>query len=82
MARQAKQSGVVFDVTSKAMPRGLLWGITLRFHHHTPEQPLIRLASDQVAAYEFRYGNFRLTAKEDAKQYWEIAWDGLGGWWS
>ena len=54
MARRAEQGGVAFGAATKAVTGGLLLGIRLRFHHHTPQQAAVGLAFEQAAADEFR----------------------------
>jgi len=55
---------------------GLLLGIRLRFHNHTPQQLATFLAFHQQAADE-RGGNYLDGAGEEGLG--EMVWEGLGG---
>ena len=46
------------------MAGGVVLGIRLRFHHHTPEQAAVCLAFHQPAAHQVRSDDFRWTAEE------------------
>ena len=61
------------------MTSGIILGIRLRFHHHTPEQAAVCLAFQQPAANQLRGNDLRWTAEEGVGQSWEIFGDGLGG---
>ena len=58
---------------------GVVLGLRLRFHHHTPEQAAVVLAFHQPAANQLRGDDLRWTAEEGVGQGWEILGSGLGG---
>ena len=61
------------------MTSGIVLGISLRFHHHTPKQAVIHLAFHQPAANQLRGNDLRWTAEEGVGKCCEILGDGLGG---
>ena len=61
------------------MTSGVVLGIRLRFHHHTPEQAAVCLAFQQPAANQLRGNDLRWTAEEGLGQGCEIVGDGVGG---
>ena len=61
------------------MTSGIILGIRLRFHHHTPEQAAVCLPFHQPTADQLRGNDLRWTAEEVMGQGWEILGDGLGG---
>ena len=58
---------------------GVVLGIRLRFHHHTPEQAAVCLPFHQQAANQLRGNDLRWTAEEGVGQGWKALDDGLGG---
>ena len=50
------------------MTGGIVLGIRLRFHHHTPEQAAVCLAFNQPAANQLRGNDLRWTTKEGVGQ--------------
>ena len=61
------------------MTSGIILGIRLRFHHHTPEQAAVSLAFHQPAANQLRGDDLRWTAEEGVGQGWEVISDGGRG---
>ena len=61
------------------MTSGIVLGIRLRFHHHTPEQAAVCLAFHQPAANQLRGNDLRWAAEEGLGQGCEIVGDGLCG---
>ena len=61
------------------MTGGIVLGISLGFHHHTPEQAAVVLAFHQPAANQLRGNDLRWTAEEGLGQGCEIVGDELGG---
>ena len=61
------------------MTSGIVLGIRLCFHNHTPEQAAVVLAFHQQAANQRRANDLRRTAEEGVGQGWEIVGDVLGG---
>ena len=61
------------------MASGLLLGIRLGFHHHTPKQAAVLLAFHQQATDEVGGDDLRWTAEKGVGQGWEDLSNGLGG---
>jgi hypothetical protein len=61
------------------MTGGIVLGIGLCFHHHTPEQTSVSLAFHQPATNQLRGNDLRWTAEEVVGESWEVLGDGLGG---
>ena len=61
------------------MTSGVVLGIRLRFHHHTPQEAAVCLPFHQPAANQVGGNNLRWTAEEDLRQGWEILGNGLSG---
>ena len=61
------------------MTGGVVLGIRLCFHDHTPEQAAVCLAFHQQAANQRRGNDLRWTAEEGVGQGWEILDYWLGG---
>ena len=53
------------------MTGGIVLGIRLRFHHHTPEQAAVCLTFHQPAANQRRGNDLRWSAEEGMGQGWE-----------
>ena len=77
--RFPKKRFVAGSAAAVAMAGGLLLGIRLRFHHHTPEQAAVCLAFHQPTANQLRGNDLRWTAEEGVGQGLESVGDGLGG---
>ena len=73
-----KERLVAGGAAAIAVASGVVLGIRLRFHHHTPEQAAVVLAFHQQAANQLRSNDLRWTAEEGMGQGWEVL-AGLGG---
>ena len=51
-----------------AVASGVVLGIRLHFHHHTPEQAAVCLPFHQPVANQFRGNDLRWTAEEGVRQ--------------
>ena len=74
-----KERFVARGAAAVAVAGGVVLGIRLRFHHHTPEQAAVVLAFHQPAANQRRGNDLRWTAEEGVGLGWEILGDELGG---
>ena len=72
-----KERLVAGGAAAIAMTSGVILGIRLRFHHHTPEQAAVCLAFHQPAANQRRGNDLRWAAEECMGQGWKIFGDGL-----
>ena len=79
LGQQRKERFVAGGAAEAAVTSGVVLGIRLRFHHHTPEQAAVCLAFHQPAANQLRGDDLRWTAEEGVRQGWEIVGDGRGG---
>ena len=61
------------------MASGLLLGIRLGFHHHTPKQAAVLLAFHQQATNQVGGDQLGGAGEEGLGKGWEILGDGLGG---
>ena len=61
------------------MAGGVVLGIRLHFHHHTPEQAAICLALHQPAAHQISSDFLRRAAEEGFRESGEVLGEGLGG---
>ena len=61
------------------MTSGVVLGIRLCFHHHTPEQAAVCLTFHQPAANQLRSNDLRWTAEEGFRQCGKILEGGLLG---
>ena len=61
------------------MTGGIVLGIRLRFHDHTPEQAAVVLAFHQPAAHQVWSNHLCWTAEEGLRKGWEIFKDQLVG---
>jgi len=77
--RLTKQCFVAGGAAAIPVAGGLLLGIRLHFHHHTPQQLAIRLALHQQAADELGGDQLGGAGEEGLGKGWEILGDGLGG---
>ena len=66
-----KERFVARGAAAIAVAGGVVLGICLGFHHHTPEQAAACLAFHQLAANQLRGNNLRWTAAEGVGQGWE-----------
>jgi len=74
-SRLPKQGFVTGGAAAVAVAGGLLLGIRLRFHNHTPQQLAIGLAFHQQAADELGCDHLSGAGEEGLRECWE----GLGG---
>jgi len=74
--RLTKQRFVAWSAASVAVAGGVVLGIRLGFHNHTPQQLAIRLAFHQQAADQLGGDDFGRAGEEG----WGVmAWELLGG---
>ena len=64
------------------MTSGIVLGIRLRFHHHTPQEAAVCLPFHQPAANQVWSNNLRWTAEEGVGQGLGERGGGLDGYWS
>ena len=64
------------------MTSGVVLGIRLRFHHHTPQEAAVCLPFHQPAANQVGGNNLRWTAEEGVGQGLGERGGGLDGYWS
>ena len=72
-----KERFVARGAAAVAVAGGVVLGIRLRFHHHTPEQAAVCLAFHQPAANQLRGNDLRWTAEEGVGQKWKVFANGL-----
>ncbi len=66
--RLTKERLVAGGAAAVAVAGGVVLGIRLRFHHHTPEQGVVCLAFHQPAANQRRGNDLGRTAEEGVGQ--------------
>ena len=66
-----KQRVVAGGAAAVAVAGGVVLGIRLRFHHHTPEQAAVCLAFHQPAANQLRCHHLSRAAEEGVGEGWE-----------
>ena len=74
-----KERLVAGGAAAVAVAGGVVLGIRLRFHHHTPEQAAVVQTFHQPAAHQVRSDDFCGTAEEAVGQSWEVLADGRSG---
>jgi hypothetical protein len=77
--RLTKQRFVAGGAAAIAMASGLLLGIRLGFHHHSPEQAAVLLAFHQQATDEVGSDQLGRAGEKALGKGWEVLSDGLGG---
>jgi len=77
--RLTKQRFVAWSAAAIAVTGGVVLGIRLRFHKHTPKQAAVPLALHQQAADELGGDQLGGAGEEGLGEGWEILGDGLGG---
>ena len=65
-----EQGFVLRGTASVTVTGGIVLGIRLRFHHHTPKQAAVVLAFHQPAAHQVRSNDFCGAAEEGVGQGW------------
>ena len=73
-----KERFVTEGAAAVAVASGVVLGIRLRFHHHTPEQAAVCLAFHQPAANQLRGNDLRWTTEEGVGQGWEAVLNRAG----
>ena len=61
------------------MTGGVVLGIRLRFHHHTPEQAAVLLAFHQQATNQVGSDQLGRAGEEGLGERWEVVIDERGG---
>ena len=77
--RLTKERFVAGGAAAVAVAGGVVLGIRLRFHNHTPEQAAVCLPFHQPAANQLRGNDLRWTAEEGVGQGWEMLGGEVGG---
>ena len=74
-----KERFVTRTAAAIAVAGGLVLGIRLRFHHHTPEQAAVLLAFHQQTPDELGGDQLGRAGEKALGKGWEILGDGQGG---
>ena len=67
-----KERFVAGGAAAITVASGVVLGIRLRFHHHTPEQTAVVLTFHQPATHQVRSDDFCGAAEEGLLQSWEV----------